>query len=519
LPPFDFEGGLRTRRCYIFHYIYTVYHALWFFSPTASEPSFRRHPRLYSSHSGLAPTQCHPNKQVLKRKQLLSHHDDGPPQEYLPLHTDSVLSLPPEYQQPPQEQPFCAERFGLPYLQNLASSAVSYCDTNSASSLTCFRTKIDSKNQRIDSFCIGGPATFDSKNFGLDCSLRQWSTEEAAQGIPRLEQFPIYWYGTGPSAIFRDYIRMNAVKESRRRASATPRNFSILIKREKSNYNVWHSLMEIFALYMTLDVLQLTPDPATKQPFFSTEDFANSQVVILDDLLDGPYFDLWTLFANQAPIRLQDVSDATRLNLENIIIPLPGAANPFWQGDWEPLPCDRSELLQTFARRVLDFYKIDDDLGPENRPLVLTFIDRTTKRRLIDQGLYIERLRARFPTVDIQVIDFAAMTFPEQLKIIRHTDILAGVHGAGLTHGMFLAPHSTIVEILPLGLKYKGFRNLANFLGHKYFSSHADEHHIDNAKGDWQSDDVFIEEDRFMELLAVAVKSMYNRGLRDEDVN
>ena len=466
----------------------------------------------------MAPTQCRPNNQVLKSKQLLSHHDDGPPQEYLPLHTDNVLSLPPEYQQPAKEQPFCAERFGLPYLQNLASSAVSYCDANSASSLTCFRTKIDSKNQRIDSFCIGGPATFDSKKFGLDCSLRQWSTEEAAQGIPRLEQFPIYWYGTGPSAIFRDYIRMNAVKKSQRRASATPRNFSILIKREKSNYNVWHSLMEIFALYMTLDVLQMTPDPATKRPFFSTEDFANSQVVILDDLLDGPYFDLWTLFAHQAPIRLQDVSDATRINLENIIIPLPGAANPFWQGDWEALPCDRSELLQTFARRVLEFYKVDGDLGPENRPLVLTFIDRTTKRRLIDQGLYIERLRARFPTVDIQVVDFAAMTFPEQLKIVRHTDILAGVHGAGLTHGMFLAPHSTIVEILPLGLKYKGFRNIANYLGHKYFSSHADEHHIDNATGDWQSDDVFIEEDRFMDLLAVAVKSMYNRGLRNEDV-
>jgi len=126
--------------------------------------------------------------------------------------------------------------------------------------------------------------------------------------------------------------------------------------------------MEIFALYMTLDVLRLTPNPATKRPFFSTEDFANSQVVILDDLLDGMYFDLWTLFANQAPIRLQDVSDATRLNLENIIIPLPGGANPLWHGDWEPLPCDRSELLQTFARRVLDFYKVDDDLEQENRP-------------------------------------------------------------------------------------------------------------------------------------------------------
>jgi hypothetical protein len=31
------------------------------------------------------------------------------------------------------------------------------------------------------------------------------------------------------------------------------------------------------------------------------------------------------------------------------------------------------------------------------------------------------------------VVDSAAMTFPEQLKIIRHSNILAGVHGAGLT--------------------------------------------------------------------------------------
>jgi EGF domain-specific O-GlcNAc transferase len=456
--------------------------------------------------------------QYSKTTQLLPHQDDGPSREPLPTHTDSVLSLPPEYRQPPKEQPFCAERFGFPYLQNLASSAVSYCDANSASSLTCFRTKVD-PGQRTDSFCVGGPATYESKKFTLDCSLREWTTEEDSQGIPRLEQFPSYWYATGPSYLFNGYIRMSAAKETPKRAPAEPRNFSILIKREKSNYNIWHSLMEIFALYMTLDVLRMTPNPATKRPFFSSEDFANSQVLILDDLLDGPFFDLWTLFAKQPPIRLQDVSDSTRINLGNIIVPFPGGANPFWQGDWEPLPCDRSELLQTFTRRVLNFYKVDDDLGSEDTPLVLTFIDRTTKRRLIDQGPYIEHLRAKFPAVDIQVVDFAAMTFPEQLKIIRHTDILAGVHGAGLTHAMFLPPHSTIAEILPQGLNHKGFRNLAKKLDHKYFSTHAVEHRTNDSKGDWQVDDIFIEEDRFMELLDVAVKSMYHRGLRNEDVN
>jgi protein O-GlcNAc transferase len=466
--------------------------------------------------------------QYSKTKQLLPDHHDGPPQETFQAPsrkpwspTDNVLPLPTEYHQAPDQQPpFCDERFGYQYLQNLANSSINYCDPNSASTLTCFRTQVD-PGQRTDSFCIGGPVAFDNneKKFKLDCQLREWNEAETAQRIPRLEQFPSYWYATGPSYIFSKYVRIGPAKEIRRGRPSGQRNFSIFIKRENSNYNMWHSLMEIFALFMTLDVLRMTRDPATNTAFFSPKDVENAQVVILDDLLDGPFYDLWTLFATRPMIRLNDVSESTKINSENIIVPLPGGSNPFWQGDWEPLSCSRSELLHTFSRRVLDFYQIDEDPGPSDRPLVLTFINRTAKRRLIDQGPYIENLKLRFPAVEIQLVDFASMSFPQQLKIVRRTDILAGVHGAGLTHGMFLPHRSTMAEILPPGLKHKGFRNLAKKLGHNYFSTHASEHPTKATKGDWQSDDVFIEEDRFMDLLEVAVRSMYNRGLRDDDVN
>lgn len=102
----------------------------------------------------------------------------------------------------------------------------------------------------------------------------------------------------------------------------------------------------------------------------------------------------------------------------------------------------------------------------------MTFIDRAGTRVLLNHQDYFEEIKSSFSHVTIQSVDFAT-TFHEQLKIIRQTDILVGVHGAGLTHGIFLRPRSTMVEILPPDLNYKAFRNIASLLGHTYVRAHA----------------------------------------------
>ena len=437
---------------------------------------------------------------------------------YSPLSMGHDLPQLPEYHVAPEKLAYCDERFGLDYLQNLSNSSFNYCTDNSASRLTCFRSKTD-KN-RIDSFCIGGPAVFGSTEgtFELDCNLRQWTAVETGKGIPRLEHFPSYWYETGPRYIFNKYIRTDAAGKVPSRTGSISRKFSILIKREEKVTNVWHSLMEISALFMTLDVLRMTRDPKTGLAFFSTEDVENTQVITLDDHPDGPFYDLWSLFAKQPMMRMSDRSDSIMPDLGNIIIPLPGGSNPLWQGDWDLHSCDHSELWHTFSQRVLDFYKVESKPRSDDSPLVLTFIDRKEKRRLIDKELYIEKLKKKFPAVQVQLVDFAPLSFTEQLKIARQTDILVGVHGAGLTHELFLQPGSTVVEIIPHTLKHKGFRNLAKLMGHHYFSSHAEEQPSGAGKADWQEDDVVLEEDRFIGLLEVAVKSMYNRGLLNSDI-
>lgn len=77
-----------------------------------------------------------------------------------------------------------------------------------------------------------------------------------------------------------------------------------------------------------------------------------------------------------------------------------------------------------------------------------------------------------------------------------------------------------MVEILPPGLNHKGFRNFAGILGHSYYSTHASGFAVDIDKRDeWHNKDVLVEEDRFLELMDVAVKDLYNRGMRNFDVN
>ena len=96
--------------------------------------------------------------------------------------------------------------------------------------------------------------------------------------------------------------------------------------------------MEIWSASMTFDALRLAPDPKNlDQPLFRHPiDSQDTQVVILDDHPDGPYFDLWKMFAQREPVRLKDLLAVQQFcgrDLEaemapDIIVPLAGGSNP-----------------------------------------------------------------------------------------------------------------------------------------------------------------------------------------------
>jgi len=426
---------------------------------------------------------------------------------HLAPETAPAVELAGEYQHEPTDNIWCLDRYGTKYLTNARDSPVSYCAPESATDITCFWSQTAGDNRR-DAMCYAGGAVYDAsqKKFRLGCGLTDMSDQDKA--IPRFPgDLPLYWYETGPGIIVAESLEL----DEKIPATAVNRT-SILVKREGSQ-NPWHSLLEIMSMSWSLDVLQIAIDEKTNEPFLDRESRGNTQIVLLDQHDDGPYIELWQMFAKMPVRYLKDLGPDEPPS--NIIIPFSGGSNTLWQGDWDVLNCHDGALLRTFADRALKHYDVPMP-GPQEIVSV-TYIQRTNTRKLINETEHIEALK-KIPHISLEVVDFEKLPFRQQLEVVRRTDVLVGIHGAGLAHTLFLRPGSAIVEIQPEGFNHQGFRNLAQLLDVGYFRTHAERQEQSHESDDrWQMEAVRVREDKFVNIVDVAVKSLYNRAGRSFD--
>ncbi|KAF1824445.1 glycosyltransferase family 61 protein [Dissoconium aciculare CBS 342.82] len=392
----------------------------------------------------------------------------------------------------------CSERFGLGYLRRLGENAVEHCSSNSTSRFSCF--SYTTRDDRIDSFCYGSPAMIEDGRVGLACDARDWDEEPIDGEVQHLESMEEYWYNTGVRPVLNGAVDLHR-PDLPVTSDAPPRTY-LLVQREGTVANLWHTLMQVMSLGLSIDILRNTSDPKTGAAYLSSADLKNTQILITDDHAEGPFWNIWQMYADLPMLRLRNIS--SDLTESKMVIPLPGASNTLWEGDWTELTCERSALLNGFVRRVLNFYHLGDE--PAKSPtLRLTFIDRQGSRKLQHQAVHFSNLQSAFPDVEIQLVDFANITFAEQLQLIRKTDILVGVHGAGLTHEFFLPINSTVVEIQPPDMNHRGFFNMATFLGHEYFRVAGHDFEYEGRKGDWHDDDIAVDENWLLDAVEAAI--------------
>lgn len=109
--------------------------------------------------------------------------------------------------------------------------------------------------------------------------------------------------------------------------------------------------------------------------------------------------------------------------------------------------CEGSGLFDAFSKHILHRLRVPEHKRL-NRKVRVTLLSRNTKyRRILNENELIEELE-KVGDLDVQKVVFDRdMTFKEQLEVSRNTDVFIGIHGAGLTHLLFMSEWAALFEV------------------------------------------------------------------------
>ena len=148
----------------------------------------------------------------------------------------------------------------------------------------------------------------------------------------------------------------------------------------------------------------------------------------------------------------------------------------------------RSETeFQTFRSHVLKVCSIDDSQpissyrSPKNIIVILRKPYKRTPKddpsrfeRVLSNGdEMVSQIKAKFHAVNVTVIYPEDLTLCQQIAVAQGTDILIGVHGAGLLHSWWLRGNALLFELVPTEqLSNPTFKILCALTGRNYIDYH-----------------------------------------------
>jgi len=222
--------------------------------------------------------------------------------------------------------------------------------------------------------------------------------------------------------------------------------------------NLFHVLSELYSAFLVLRFLEIDPSSVT--------------VVLMDRHPSSPL----DAFAEAmfGGVRRADDFQGVHRFAKVVFSPL---------GHRSPLTAryqKRPYLADEFSGSILRSF----GLSPRRVESVrrLTFIRRRdyrergapsgnpVQRQIANEDQLITELKRELPGVDVCGARFEEFSVADQLGKVCETDILVGMHGAGLTHALFLPAGAGVVELFPRFLPSTNdhYYNIARWRGLPY---------------------------------------------------
>ena len=205
-------------------------------------------------------------------------------------------------------------------------------------------------------------------------------------------------------------------------------------------YNVYHTMADIYNAFLLTKFLNLKEN--------------ETNILFIDSHPKGPLDTIWKRLFHLAK-RVHELP--TRTLFVDLLWNQIGYNSDFLRFDADMLPY--IEQFQDFIYRGL---RIRPPVFPRDcKRLRVLFIWRTDyiasarnpsghlKRKIVNEKELIEVSRETFPTFTIEGVRLESLHFRTQVQKVSRTDLLVGMHGAGLTHALFLPKHSGVIEFIP----------------------------------------------------------------------
>lgn len=132
--------------------------------------------------------------------------------------------------------------------------------------------------------------------------------------------------------------------------------------------------------------------------------------------------------------------------------------------------CRGSGLFKAFNEHVMHRLKVKQEKIKNQKAIRITLISRLTKyRRITNEDELIRRLKS-INNYIVRRAEFShQMPFTEQIEMSHNSDILIGMHGAGLTHCLFQPDWGVLFELYNCD-DPNCYKDLAHLRGLKYMT-------------------------------------------------
>ncbi|GLD96972.1 hypothetical protein PINS_up005655 [Pythium insidiosum] len=237
----------------------------------------------------------------------------------------------------------------------------------------------------------------------------------------------------------------------------------------RDDHNPFFQLSATLNAWLLLDVLGWAPE--------------TTQLVYLDDGLPSPVDALQKAVLSPAHdvVRGRELMGQV-LRFDELLIAPFEYSGPMMQHLDDAEPCRANRLLSTFRRHALE--TMDVPLTKEDPDAcVVTVITRRpyqgrmVQRKWLNEDAVLDAMRQHYANAStdtttvttshcvFQSVDFVDLSLREQMRVVVNSDVIVGMHGAGMANVLWSRPGTLVVEIFPRHRRRWGFRNLCQFVG------------------------------------------------------